>query len=118
MDNTILVVRIVNGKDAGEFTYFDMKDVNFIDLWSPKKNYRVPRFHTDDGEFTVLLTLEACEKAFAFLTPLDSGNLVNLGKISYATEKFNAITVFFPNGSSTSVAKYKRDLIHQHIKKL
>lgn len=115
--NTILGVRIVNGKDAGDFEYFDINDVNFIDLWTPKKNYRVPRFHTNFGEFTVLLTLEACEKAFDFLTSLDTGNLVNLNKISYAIEKFNAITVYFSDGSSTSVAKYKKYLIEQHIKK-
>lgn len=117
MQNKILGVKIINGKEAGEFAYFDKRDIYFIDLWSPKKNYRVPRFYTKDGVFTVLLTLETCEKAFDHLISLDSGNLVNLEQISHVTKTPFALTAYFADGSSTSVAKYKEDLIKHLIKK-
>lgn len=118
MNDIIFGVRIEEGgAESGVFDTFDIRDIFYIDLWSPKKNYRVPRFHTRSGIFTVLLTLETCERAFTHLVPLDSNNLVNIENIKYVTETPFVITAFFEDGSSANVARYKKKIIEHLIKR-
>jgi hypothetical protein len=118
-DNTeILGVRIIGEKESGEFDTFKVGDICFIDVWSPKKNYLVPRFHTKQGVFSALLTLEACAKAMDGLVRLDNGILANLKHIQLVTETPFAITAHFGEGiASANVAKNKKRLVEAFIRK-
>ncbi|MDO3408835.1 dipeptidyl aminopeptidase [Saccharibacillus sp. CPCC 101409] len=102
---------------AGEFGTFTVEEILYVDLWAPKRNYQVPRFHTVDATYTVLLTLDACRRAFPDLLQLDSGNLVNTRQIQFVTETAFALTAHFRGGKTANVARNKRAAVEHLIKR-
>lgn len=115
----IFGIEILEDNQMGNACFFHVEDIFFIDLWEPKKNYRVPRFHTRLGVFTVALTLESCRLGFPDLVPLDNGNLVNMAQVDYIDPTaFGGITVYFKKSKiTTNMAKYKEKYFKHLIKK-
>ncbi|MCY9512248.1 LytTR family transcriptional regulator DNA-binding domain-containing protein [Paenibacillus larvae] len=117
MHTKILGVRVVGDNITGDIVFFTIEDVYYVDLFTPKKNYRVPRFHTSKGVFTVLLTLDSCKKAFREnLVQLDSGNLVNISKIRFVKETVFSLTAHFDNGVTANISRNKRKKVAHLIK--
>ncbi len=113
--NEFLGVRVTNDQDATEFDVFNVEDILFIDSFSPKRGYKVPRFHTTKGIFTVLLTLEECKKALD-LNQFDIGIIGFFEKIDYVKETPFALTAYFKNSPYTAnIAKSRRDLVKHLI---
>lgn len=110
-------VKVENDQLTGEYDSFQIREIFFIDVFQPKKNYFVPRFHTAVGVFTVLLTLESCKLAFPTFRSLDTGNLVNVEQIKYVTESKYAITAYFNDRITTNVSRAKRKYVEHLIKK-
>ncbi|MGG3284548.1 dipeptidyl aminopeptidase [Paenibacillus solani] len=111
----IQILEGTEGTQMGKAGFFCVKDILFIDLWEPKKNYRVPRFHTRSGVYTVALTLESCRLGFPNLVSLDNGNLVNLDQVDYIDPTaFGIIVRFKGTNITTSMAQYKE----KHFKHL
>jgi len=111
----IFGVKVIGEKEYGEHEFFSIEDIYFIDIWSPKKNYHVPRIHTKDGTYTVPLTLEAFKKGFSCFShfvQLDNGNLVNIKQIDQVIETAYATTVHFKNcKESANVSRNKKHII-------
>lgn len=117
-DIEIFGVRVVDDRLTGEYDSFKIGEIYFIDVFQPKKNYFVPRFHTTVGVFTVLLTLESCKVAFPELKQLDNGNLVNIKRIKMVTETKYAITAHFADNAATcNVARVKKKHVEHLIQK-
>ncbi|GAC44351.1 LytTR family transcriptional regulator DNA-binding domain-containing protein [Paenibacillus popilliae] len=117
-DIELLGARLVDDRITGEYDSFKIREIFFIDVFQPKKNYFVPRFHTAVGVFTVLLTLESCKFAFPEFKQLDNGNLVNLKRIKMVTETNYAITAHFDNNAATcNVARAKRKYVEHLFQK-
>ncbi|OMD10635.1 hypothetical protein BJP50_28185 [Paenibacillus odorifer] len=116
-DEFLIGTKVEKGKETGEVTYFDKKHIKFIDVWEPKKNYHVPLFHTMFGNFSEMLTLEACRAVFNDYLMLDTGKLVNLNFVDYVEENKFALILHFLDGSTTDMAKYKKDIVYHLIKK-
>lgn len=111
-------VEIDEDSQMGRACFFRVEDILFIDVWEPKKNYRVPRFHTKNGIFTVSLTLEACRQGFPNLVPLDIGNLVNLDQVDYIDPTAFEVVVRFKNSkTTTNMARYKLKYFKHLLKK-
>ncbi|WP_341277885.1 dipeptidyl aminopeptidase [Paenibacillus sp. FSL H8-0537] len=116
----ILGQRIYDGEIDGEqFDTFKLGEVFFVDIFQPKKNYHIPRFHTTKGLFTFITTLEACKQIFLPLgfVALDVNNLVNVQHIIEVTKTFYAITAHFEGGYTANVAKGKLPLVEHLLKK-
>lgn len=113
-----ILERVVNGKYTGEYDFVDLiVDVFFIDSFEPKKNHKIPCYHTEKGQFGPILTLEgnrAALEQFGF-AKLDSVNVVNLRNIQSLDEDKGI--VLFKDGSSTSIAGIHRDTIKQMLDK-
>lgn len=117
MHTKILGVRVVGDNITADTGFFSIEDVFFVDLFTPKKNYWVPRFHTSKGVFTVFLTLEVCKKAFGEnLVQLDSGNLVNISRIRFVEETSFSLTAYFDNGVTANISRNKRNKVAHLIK--
>ncbi|MEK4191439.1 hypothetical protein [Paenibacillus sp. FSL L8-0494] len=116
-DEFLIGTKVEKGKETGEVTYFDKKHIKFIDVWEPKKNYHVPLFHTMFGNFSEMLTLEACRAVFNDYLMLDTGKLVNLNFVDYVEENKFALILHFLDRSTTDMAKYKKDIVYHLIKK-
>lgn len=116
-EQSFIGIRIDEGA-MGEIGTFREEEIHFIDTWVPKKNYQVPRFYTDHGVYTVILTLDACKKAFTTLSPFDSGVIGNYEKISHVIDTGYALVAHFQNSEHTTIlAKNKRHLVKSLIKK-
>jgi hypothetical protein len=113
----IFGAQVLNDKIVG-YDSFKAEQIFFIDVFQPKKNYFVPRFHTSVGVFTVLLTLESCKSAFPTFRSLDTGNLVNVEQIKHVTDSKYAITAYFGDDAATcNVSRVKRKYIEHLITK-
>lgn len=98
---------IVENGQIGRSCFFSVKDILFIDVWKPKKNYLVPRFHTRTGIYTVSLTLESCKNGFPALTELYRGVLVNLQEVDYIEDtQFDIVVHFKDSHLTTSMARH------------
>lgn len=107
-DREIFGTEIVGEGKVGKSCFFRVRDILFIDCWVPKKNYKVPRFYTLTGVFTVPLTLEACANGLPFLTLLDTGTFVNVEHIDYIEDLGHSAIVHFKGSPyTTNMAKYK-----------
>ena len=116
-EEAFIGIRIDEGA-AGEIGSFREDEIHFIDMWVPKKNYQVPRFYTDQGVFTVILTLDACKKAFTTLSSFDSGIIGNYNKISHVVDNGYGLVAHFEGSEHTAIlAKNKRRLVKNLIKK-
>ncbi|TQR96708.1 hypothetical protein [Paenibacillus ottowii] len=58
--------------------FFKVGNMLSVDMWEPKKNYYVPRFHSGDRSYTIGLTAQACREAFPYLYPAYKDTLINL----------------------------------------
>lgn len=110
-------VKVENDQLTGEYDSFKIREIYFIDVFQPKKNYFVPRFHTAVGVFTVLLTLESCKVAFPGFKQLDTGNLVNIDQIKHVTDSKYAITAYFDDTATCNVSRAKRKYVEHLITK-
>lgn len=101
--------------ETGEPEFFRLSDVLYIDLYEPKKNYSIPRFHTCDRSFTAFLTIDECHRAFgSSLLRLSRGNLINLKKVIFVTDNMKLLTAHFKGGKSCSVS-YDHKLKVKHL---
>lgn len=113
----IFGTEIVEHGKLGRSCFFLVKDILFIDVWQPKKNYLVPRFHTRTGIYTVTLTLESL-KGLPSLTELYRGILVNLSEIDYIEDtKFDIVVHFKNSNLTTSMARNKLKYYRHLLKK-
>lgn len=86
------VIGTSSGSEAG---LYPAKDIYFVDMWDPKKNYHVPRFHHSNGFCVVALTMRHCQEAFPYLFPATPGHLINVSKVSgYDEHSFGTIVRF------------------------
>lgn len=95
--------------NTGESVFFKVSEILFVDKFSPKKNYEVPRFHTRSGVYTVPLTLDACRNGLSDLVPLDNKNLVNLSEIDHLeVSKHQTLACFSGTELKVPISKNKR----------
>ncbi|SFF23463.1 hypothetical protein SAMN04487969_11999 [Paenibacillus algorifonticola] len=102
-----------------QFVTLKISEIFKVDMFQPKKNYSVPRFHTAKGVFTVVLTLDACKQIFMPLgfKSLDSNILVNIDHIEYVKVDRWGSTAFFEGGVTANVINRKLYLVEHLIKK-
>ncbi|MET3828677.1 hypothetical protein ABIC86_000137 [Paenibacillus sp. DS2363] len=104
----IFGVEIVENGQLSTSGFFDACDIYYIDMWEPKANYYVPRFHTSKGLFTVGLTYKACAEAMPYLYPAHNGNLVNPYWIERIDEQiFGSTAIFKESDYRVTVARSK-----------
>lgn len=96
----ILVVDIQTYQAA----FIPMEDIILIDLWTPKRNYKVPRFYTRDRIYTVPLTLEMCHSALPEMFPADGSNLINLDHVDHLEKTFYQTTIVFKRSNHVAYA--------------
>ncbi|OMF05295.1 hypothetical protein BK129_15020 [Paenibacillus amylolyticus] len=94
----------------GEAALIRIKDVVVIESCSPKANYYVPLYVTEEKAFVEAMTLQSYKPLFPKLFPLLNTNLVNLDQVQGATDMLFDIVVRFKNSAlTTSMAhKYKK----------
>ena len=87
---------------------FKASDIYYVDMWEPKANYYVPRFHTIKGLFTVALTYKACIEAMPHLYPAHNGNLVNPYWVERIDDQmFGSTAIFKESDYRVTVARGK-----------
>lgn len=105
-------VKIIGNKETDGFGFFNLiNDVYFIDIWSPKRNYNVPRFHTKHGVYCTMLTLERWRQSlegYGYYM-LDTVNLVNIRHIDHVIDHTHCIHAYFENGMFASVSRNKNN---------
>lgn len=106
--------RTVDGKEIGEYEFYSLAELCYIDMFSPKKNYLVPHYHTKQLSFTDIRTYEASKKLFPNLVQLDSGLLVNMDQVEKIEETRFGLMAHFYGGLQREIAKNK---IHMDIVK-
>lgn len=106
--------RTVDGKEIGEYEFYGLEDLCYVDMFSPKKNYLVPHYHTNRLSFTDIRTHEASKRLFPNLVQLDSGLLVNMDQVDKIEETRFALIAHFRGGLQREIAKNK---IHLDIVK-
>jgi len=113
----ISCVRVNKTGDENDYMELDLDDVYFASIFRPKKNSDgILVFHTRYGMYHWVNTLEGIKKMwrkYGFV-PLDSVNVVNMKNIEFVDPV--DLKVYFEDGSSTTVAKHKMNLL-AHIPK-
>lgn len=104
----IFGVEILDNGELSHGKFFRASDIYYIDMWEPKANYNVPRFHTSKGLFTVALTYKSCIEAMPHLYPAHNGNLVNPYWVERIDDQIFSSTAFFKDSDYTvTVARGK-----------
>ncbi|MDH6373494.1 hypothetical protein M2444_005326 [Paenibacillus sp. PastF-3] len=100
-----LVVGVAVGNGRGNSQHhFSEKDIMSVEMWKPKSNYNTPLFHTINGSFTILTTMEECVAAFPDFCSLDGNNLVNIRNVSrFKTGSYGGIAYFRNSELSTGI---------------
>ncbi|PPA87065.1 hypothetical protein C4A75_03555 [Brevibacillus laterosporus] len=112
-------IRVERKYDESDFIEFGVEEVNYVDLFRPKKNSdSILRFHTNKGVFLAVTTLEGIRASwgkYGFVS-LDAVNVVNLENITYVVENALFIRAYFGDGSYTTVSRSKYELV-KHLKR-
>ncbi|MEC0235239.1 LytTR family transcriptional regulator DNA-binding domain-containing protein [Paenibacillus kribbensis] len=96
---------------------YPAKDIFFLDMWDPKKNYHVPRFHNPAGSFVVALTMKHCKEAFPYLFPATPGHLINVFKIDGFNEQSFGTEVRFKGTNYTCpISQPKLKALKKYLK--
>ncbi|WP_068505695.1 hypothetical protein [Paenibacillus kribbensis] len=110
-DDQRFIMGVCNSK-AG---LYPAKDVYYMDMWDPKKNYHVPRFHHAGGFYVVALTMRHCKEAFPYLFPATPGHLINVSKIAgFLEQSFGTIVRFKDTDYTCPISGPK----HRALKKI
>lgn len=113
-DLEIIAVKYNDDYDENEieFGWFSLKDLCYIDIYEVKSNYKVPRFHTTNGIFTVILTISACQQIFQGFRKMDSGLLVNFDYVDYARENERGVLeIHFTDRTKVEIAEARRSMV-------
>ncbi|SET49035.1 hypothetical protein SAMN03159358_1832 [Paenibacillus sp. NFR01] len=106
----VIAEAILEGRGLSEGLFLPEKEILLLDLWEPKSNYKVPRFNTQNGLYSVALTLGSCKEAFPYLFPAHSGSLINLELVERIDKEIFGFKVRYKNtdySSDVSAAKGK-----------
>lgn len=99
-----------------DFGTFSLADLCYIDTFEVKSNYKVPRFHTAKGIFTVILKMETCSEMFPTFVKIDSGLLVNIDYVDDVTEsQAGASFIRFKDETSVDIPGTKRSMVSQIV---
>lgn len=96
----------------------DTTEILNIDLWEPKSNYQVPRFHTTHQCIGVPLTIRECQTCFPEFVSFYHGTLVNVNAIEYLRETTLDFNIRFYDSEFTTIlrqddlALYKKYMYH------
>ncbi|MCG7385136.1 hypothetical protein [Paenibacillus sp. ACRRY] len=110
LDHYVIGSTVVNDKEIGEYGLKNLKGLCYINMYSPKRNYLVPQYHTNQYSFSDVRTFEACKQLFPNLIQLDSGLLVNMSEVEHVEETRFGLYAHFYSGLKTEIAKNKKDL--------
>ncbi|MDN4090981.1 LytTR family transcriptional regulator DNA-binding domain-containing protein [Paenibacillus polymyxa] len=117
-DHEIFGTEVVEVGELGRVGFFKVSDIFFVDVFKPKKNYEVPRFHTKQGIFTVTLTLSDVKEGLPSLTVLDGGRLINLKNVDFIEETpYGPIVHFLDTDYTTQMAQRKLKYFRHLVKK-
>ncbi|MCC3381058.1 LytTR family transcriptional regulator DNA-binding domain-containing protein [Paenibacillus farraposensis] len=107
--------RFIIGTCNSKAGLYPTKDIFFLDMWDPKKNYHVPRLYHAGGFYVVALTMRHCQGAFPYLYPATPSHLINVSKVAGFDEHSFGITVTFKDTDYTCpISKPK----HRALKKI
>lgn len=98
---------------ASEF--FFVRDILYVDMFSPKSNYRIPRFHTKTASYQATLTMEEVKYGLTFLTKLDTGTMVNLDNVETVEDLKWRLMVSFKGCNKSIEIAYTRKPIVEHL---
>lgn len=93
--------RFIMGTCNSRSGLYPARDVCYMEMWDPKKNYHVPRFHHPGGFYVVALTMRHCNEAFPYLFPATPGHLVNISKIAGFSEHIFGADIKFKDTDYT-----------------
>ncbi|MDM5278776.1 dipeptidyl aminopeptidase [Paenibacillus silvae] len=104
--------RTIDDKEIGEYDFYSLTDLCYIDMFSPVRNYLVPHYHTSKVSFTDARKYEAAKQLFPNLVQLDSGLLVNMDQVETIEKTRFGLIAHFRGGLQREIAKNK---IHMDI---
>ncbi|PNQ81978.1 hypothetical protein [Paenibacillus sp. F4] len=112
-DDQRFIVGTVNSRSG----LFPAKDICYLDMWGPKKNYHVPRFHHSNGFHVVALTIRNCQEAFPYLFPATPGHLINVSKVAgYDEHSFGAMVKFEGTDYTCPISNPKLKALKKYLK--
>ncbi|MGG1673074.1 hypothetical protein ACIFOE_21020 [Paenibacillus sp. NRS-1783] len=90
-DDSRFILGTINSKSG----IYPARDICFLDMCSPKRNYHVPRLHFNNSYGEVILTFRDCKEAFPYLFPATPSHFINLSKVAgYDEHSFGAVIKF------------------------
>ena len=94
--------------DITDFVEFRLREVNYIDLWSPTQHSgKIPAYHTPHGSYLALNTLRDISIGYSCygFTAFDKSTVVNLHRIREIVPEERGSRVIFKDGSYVRVNK-------------
>ncbi|KAF6569123.1 hypothetical protein G9G53_22820 [Paenibacillus sp. EKM206P] len=110
--------RFIMGVCNSKAGLFPARDVCYMDMWDPKKNYHVPRFYHSSGFYVVALTIRQCQGAFPYLYPATPGHLINVSRVAgFEEHSFGIIVTFKDTNYTCPISKPKHRALKKILKK-
>lgn len=94
--------------DDTDFVEFDLKEVNYIDLWkTTDHSSKVPAFHTNKGSFLALSTIKDIASAYYNygFRSFDRSTVINVNNIKEFYPERNGTRIIFIDQSYVKVRK-------------
>ncbi|CAJ1315881.1 LytTR family transcriptional regulator DNA-binding domain-containing protein [Paenibacillus nuruki] len=101
--------------ETRESEFFFVRDILYVDMFSPKSNYRIPRFHTKTASYQATLTMEEVKYGLTFLTKLDTGTMVNMHNVETVEDLKWRLMVSFKECNKRIEVAYSRKPILKHL---
>lgn len=120
-DQYVIGTKVKDNNEVDQAARIKVSELLSIDLWEPKKNYQVPKFHSADETLTVPTTIRECHEIFPHLFSFYHGVLVNLQAIDYVKETISDYEIRFIDSDFTTilrqddVALYKKFMYESQI---
>ncbi|MMZ53644.1 LytTr DNA-binding domain protein [compost metagenome] len=110
--------RFIMGVNNSKAGLFPARDVYYMDMWDPKKNYHVPRFYHAGGFYVVALTIRQCQEAFPYLYPATPGHLINLSRVAgFEEHSYDIIVRFKDTDYTCPISRPKHRALKKILKK-
>lgn len=94
--------------ESSDFVEFYLADVNYIDLWEETNNSaRIPAYHTSEGSFIALRTIEEISTAYASygFESYGRSTVINESRIADLKPLKKGTKVIFVDNSFVNVRK-------------
>ncbi|QOH62377.1 hypothetical protein [Paenibacillus polymyxa] len=108
--------RFILGTINSQPSLYPARDICFVDMCSPKRNYHVPRFHFKNSNGEVVLTFRDCKEAFPYLFPATPSHFINLNKVAGFNENsFGAVIKFKESDYTCPVSQSKFRMLKEYL---